>query len=299
MSYLEPYKISNIDLNKIVYTKIKENKNKKIISIKYNDNNKYNEFVFQTPALLNINKAEIFNEYSEIELALIGKEDIKINSIIEFLNELELKIKTDASNNAYTWFNDTNNDINFQKIIRKSEKYDTGTIKLKLLKTNDFETIIQSNNKRINPTHIQEDSWCKMIIECYAIWINSNNDFGIFLRPILVSFTPKESSIYKYKFADESDENDFDIPDTDINNDIFMKINKNNNNNIEPDDTSQIDYNELLNHLNKKIQDKPNKESSLKNLSNNLIDDNSLNDDSMNDDSLNESSLNLDETSEN
>uniref|UniRef100_A0A6C0ECV7 Uncharacterized protein n=1 Tax=viral metagenome TaxID=1070528 RepID=A0A6C0ECV7_9ZZZZ len=351
MSYLEPYKISDIDLNKIVYSKIKETKNKKIVIIKYNDNNKFNEFVFQLPTLLNINKAELFNEYSEIELALIGKNYSKINDVINFFNNLELKIKDDAHNNAHTWFKNNNDIINFQKIIRNQDsKFDNdesigevqesnldgvgtthkssgnadsvgttykssgnadsvgttykssgnadsvgttsksssnadsvGTIKLKLIKTHDFESIIQLNNKRIDAANIPEDSWCKMILECYAIWINSNNDFGIFLRPIIVSFTPKEKINYKYKFTDDSDNgSEFEIPDTDINDNIFMKINTNSNNQL--DETTQIDYKELMNHL-----ENNNNKISLNSIIDNLS-DSSQNNLSDNSDNLNDTS---------
>jgi hypothetical protein len=249
MNYLEPYKIDNIDLNKINYTQIRHNKNKKIIFIKYKENEK---LVFQIPTLLNIKKADIFTDYSEIEVALIGKNYTKINNMKNFFTELELKIKKNANENAHLWFNDLNteNTINFQKIIRESEKYNTGTIKIKLMKTIDFETLILYNNKKITPIQIPSDSWCKMILECYAIWINSNNDFGIFLRPILVSFTSKEMLKYKYKFLDESDEeNDFDVPDTDINSNILCISEKIHNSNIEINDQKTLIRDEYKNKV--------------------------------------------------
>ena len=105
MNYLEPYKIDNIDLNKINYTQIRHNKNKKIIFIKYKENEK---LVFQIPTLLNIKKADIFTDYSEIEVALIGKNYTKINNMKNFFTELELKIKKNANENAHLWFNDLN-----------------------------------------------------------------------------------------------------------------------------------------------------------------------------------------------
>ncbi len=253
MNCQEPFKISNIDFNKIVYPKTRSNDNKKIVLIKYNEKGKLKNFVFQTPTLLNINKAQILKGYYEIELALVGKEKDKVSKFIKFLNELEAKVKSDAQFNASGWFDvsDENQTINFQKIIRESEDYSTGTIKIKIIKNNDFETMLQlNNNKRIGVDAIPEDSWAKMILECYAVWINSNNDFGIFLRPILVSFTEKEKEKYNYKFLDESDEeNDFDVPDTDINNNIFMKVDglpKNKNSN---DSTSQLELNDLMKHL--------------------------------------------------
>ena len=60
-----------------------------------------------------------------------------------------------------------------------------------------------------------------MILEVYAIWINKNG-FGLFLRPILVSFKPFDKIEYNYKFIDESDNED--VINTVIDNDsIFMK----------------------------------------------------------------------------
>ena len=49
MNSQEPFKINNIDLNKIVYPKDRSNDKKKIILIKYNDKGKLKNFVFQTP----------------------------------------------------------------------------------------------------------------------------------------------------------------------------------------------------------------------------------------------------------
>lgn len=253
MNSQEPFKISNIDFGKIVYPKNRSNDNKKIILMKYNEKGKLRNFVFQTPTLLNINKSQMLKGYHEIELALVGKEKDKVKKFINFLNELELKVKSDAQFNASSWFNitDENQTINFQKIIRESDDYRTGTIKIKIIKNNDFETQLQLNNsKRIGVDSIPEDSWSKMILECYAVWINSNNDFGIFLRPVLISFTPKEKEVYNYKFLEDSDdENEFDVPDTDINNNIFMKVNGISKNKNINESTSQLELNDLMKHL--------------------------------------------------
>lgn len=254
MNYQEPLKISNIELNKIVYPKSRANQNKKIILLKYNEKGKLKNFVFQTPTLLNLFKPQLSEGFAEVELALVGKEKSKINKFIKFLNDLENKIKADAQYNGSNWFNldNSNQTINFQKVIRESDEFTNGTIKIKLIKNNDFETILQlNNNKRINYDAVPEDSWCKMILECYAIWVNANNDFGIFFRPVLVSFTPKEKEVYNYKFVDDSEEeNDFDVPDTEINNNIFMKIDTQQNKYKNADSTSQLDFNDLMNKLN-------------------------------------------------
>lgn len=251
MNFQEPLKTSAIDLNKIVYPKIKNGDTKKLVLIKYNDKSKLKNFVFQTPTMLNLFKPELNGNYADIELALVGKEKNKINKFVKFLNQLENKIKHDAQYHANEWFNleNENQSINFQKIIRDSDEYNEGTLKMKIIKNNDFETVLQINNtKKINVNMVPEDSWCKMILECFGIWINSRNDFGIFFRPILISFTPKEKEIYNYKFIDDSDEEVVDIPDTEVNHNIFMKIDSNNKNSLD-DSTTQLEYNQLVNEI--------------------------------------------------
>ena len=265
MNYQEPLHTSHIDFSKIVYPKTRANHNKKIVLVKYNDKGKLKNFVFQTPTLLNLSKPSFVNGYAEIEVALVGKEKTKVSKFIKFLNDLENKVKSDAQFNASSWFNidDDNQTINFQKIIRDSDDYPNGTIKIKIIKNNEFETMVQlNNNKRIGIDTIPEDSWCKMILECYAVWINANNDFGLFFRPVLCSFTPREKEVYNYKFLDDSDEeneNAFDIPDTEINNNIFMKIDPRYKSKIKTNEsTSQLDLHELVEQLESDDYEQPN-----------------------------------------
>lgn len=247
MNYQEPYKISNINLDNLVYQKYKLYNNKKIILIKYNDQNKLKKLVFQTPTILNLYEPSFYDNYSEIELALHGKENNKVDYFTDFLKKLENKIKHDATFYSNEWFsfNEEKSLINFQKIIRESDNFTNGTLKLKILKNNDFETLLQINNsKKINISDIKINTWCKMLLECYAVWINANNDFGIYLRPILISFSIQD---YNYNLIQDSeDEEDYNIPDTEINN-IFLKNNKIENTNSNC--TSQLEINELINKL--------------------------------------------------
>lgn len=223
-----PYKFNQIDVNKIIYSKMKSNKDKKIILIKYENNN---NLVFQTPSLLNIQKNPMVNGVAEIEVALVGKEDILLNNFISFLHKLENKIKEDSQKNANDWFKLTNENqsINFQKIIRESPKFNKGTLKFKILKNEDFETEILFNEKKVSDDILlKEKVWTKMLLECYAIWINNNNDFGIYLRPVVISFIPKEKEMYNYNLLEDSDDEKLDdIPDTEINSNIYTNINKN------------------------------------------------------------------------
>ena len=245
---VEPYKFSEINLNKLIYSKPKQSGSKKVVLIKYNDNDKPRNLVFQTPTIYNLTEPDIKKGYGEIEVALHGKEKNKTDDFNSFLLKLENQVKQDAKVNASSWFdlNEENESINFQKLIREMDGLDSGILKLKIIKNNDFETelINNANNKKtkLSLEQVPCDSWCKMLLEVYAIWINTNNDFGIFLRPILIVFTPTEKKQYNYKMIEDSDsdkEDEFEIPDTEINDNInsniFMSLNnikqnRNNNN---------------------------------------------------------------------
>ena len=250
---LEPYRISQIDLDNIRYTRIKSNDRKKVIYLKYQDKKKLKNLVFQTPTLLNINNPIDNGNYYELDIPLKGQNTYKENKLINFLDSLDKKILYDAKMNSHKWFDIVNEGtVNYQKIIRNSidEKYENGMIRIKILRTQDFETILQINNKeRITPDNIPQNSWVKMILECYAIWVNQNG-FGLFMRPVLVSFKPKEVVNYNYNFIDESDnENDEldNIIDTAAENtNIFIKPS-----NIISDDstgmtTSQLEFPKII-----------------------------------------------------
>ncbi len=249
MNTHRPYKINEITFNNdsIVYPKIKTDKSKKIILIKYNKNNKLQNFVFQTPTLLNLYDITECDGYREIEVALVNKDKPKIDEFISFLDNIETQIKQTAQENAGVWFDLNNNVINFQKIIRESPEYSNGTLKLKILNNKEFETDIQLNGlKSIVPNCL-----CKMILECYAIWVNKNNDFGIFFRPIVLSFSPNKE-VYSYNFIEDTDsEEDVDIPDTEINtNKLFLKVN---NSSIKDDETSSTILDIKYKHVNSEL----------------------------------------------
>jgi hypothetical protein len=222
-----PYRIGEIDLNNICYSDIKSNNKKTIVYLKYADNIKFKNIVFQTPSFLSNNLVQFKNDIYELDVPLIGKDD-KINKFIKFINELDKKIIMDAKNNN-KWFQNFADmkTMKFQKTIRESTESSNknGVIRLKLLKTNDFETFVQMNNSRINIEEIVKDCWLKCILEIYAIWINKNG-FGLFIRPILLSFKPCMKINYNYKLLDDSDgeENIDEVQiDTVVDTSIFIR----------------------------------------------------------------------------
>jgi len=229
MNLEEPFRIHQVDFKKIVYSRIKKNETKKIIFLKYNDSKVEKPLVIQIPTLLNLNEAiKISDEYYELEVPLITKEKEKVPSLVNFFEELDKKIIQDAKNNSKVWFEGIlmTNSIKYKKIIKESDVYKDGVIKVKIIKNPEFETLLQiEKERRLSIKEIPTNSWCKMLIEIYAVVINyQNNTFSLFLRPIVLSFKEKEVSNYNYKFLEdsESEKEDIDIPDSEINN-LFIK----------------------------------------------------------------------------
>ena len=221
--FKEPYKIDNIKFENIRYVKKKETPDKTIIYTKYEDNGKLTNFVIQTPSLRNVNEVVNRKGINELEIPLLGQNNIKTDKFVGFLNNLDKQITSDGKINT-EWFNNfyNGNVIRYQKTIRECGDYKNGMIKIKIIKNDNFETILQVNNKdAIEIENIEKDSWIKIILEVYAIWVNKNG-FGIFLRPILVSFKPFDKIEYNYTFLEESDNED--VINTVVDNDsIFMK----------------------------------------------------------------------------
>ena len=223
-----PLKFSEINFDNIIYSKIKSNKNKTVIFLKYKNNNNINNFVIQSPSLFSNNSVIKCSNYSYLDVPLLGKKTNQVNNFIDFLEKLDEKVIYDAKLNSNSWFKefDVDDNVNFQKIIRISEnKNIKGELRLKIINNSEFKTILKLNNKKIiSENEIPINNFCKVILEIQAIWINKNG-FGLFFRPILISFYPLENFNLQYKLI-ESDEEIDNIIDTDESNDtIFEKNN--------------------------------------------------------------------------
>jgi hypothetical protein len=252
MNYQEPYRIHQINFDNIVYSKIKSTETKRIIFIKYNENKKQNPFVIQCPSLLNINEPyRVSNDYHELEIPLITQEKDKSNNLFNFFEELDKKIITDAKVYSKIWFDNIKNDsIKFKKIVKDSDNFKEGMIKLKIIKNTDFETMIQiENKKRINVKDIPVDYWCKMLIEIYAVVINYQaGTFSIFIRPIILSFKEKQIHSYNYKFLEDSDSDKEDVPDSELSGIFIRQKNKLENNDLTSSNIKAADSH-VLNQL--------------------------------------------------
>ena len=247
-SYDVPFKIEEINFDNLIYKDIKSNSRKTVVFLKYKKKNTLKNFVIQTPSFLNINKAETSNgKHYDLDIPLYGKRDDKVKEFVNFLKKLDEKIIFDAKINSSAWFNnfDITEEINYQEIIRKSDnkKFNNGIFRVKIIKNDDFNTMLQINNQaKINPDSIPVNSWVKMIIEVQAIWINKNG-FGLFLKPILISFNPIE--IKKYRFIDDSEDEVDDIIDSE--NSVFINAEKKDSNQNE--ETSVLRINSVEDSL--------------------------------------------------
>ena len=170
MNEIEPYKISSINFDNIVYKKTKMINKTKIIFLKYKEN-KLNNFVIQLSNLYN-NKVLKSNE---IEY------NIKNDKLIDFFNNLDDYI-IEESKKHIEWFNhlDDISSINYQRILHTDED-NNNYLKLKLFNSDELTTkLIINDDIKKNFDDLEEiDSTSKIILEFFGIWIKSNT-FGLF-----------------------------------------------------------------------------------------------------------------------
>ena len=100
----KPFKISDINFDKILYSDPIKKNTKKNVMFKYSHNNKQEQFLIQTPELVCIESPKIVNDIYEISLELRSKSKKKINNFINFLNNLDSKIISLGESNS-SWFN--------------------------------------------------------------------------------------------------------------------------------------------------------------------------------------------------
>jgi hypothetical protein len=210
MNLLEPYNVSSIDFNDIIFKPPKIIKNKKIIFLKYN-NKKNSNFVIQLSNLAN----NYVIDSNEIEF------EIKNTKVIDFLNNLDNFIIEQTKTKINEWFNhiDDLSSIDYQRIINGEN-----IIKLKILNNDSFKTKVTLNDEEIDDfNEIDGNVSAKAIVEVYAIWIK-NNSFGLLLRTIKIGIS---QTVYNYKFLESDDE------EKESENIVFIK-NNNLNINEEP-----------------------------------------------------------------
>lgn len=217
MNLKSPLNFKDIDFKNIIFTHITKNNNKNIVYIKYQKSkNKLQNLVIQTPSLWSVNQPKkISEDFYDLEVPLVSKTKDKITDFLKFINGLDATIIHQARTFSSSWFNSENNSAKYLNTIRPDDKYNNGNLKIKIINTPDFKTILKKNNKeKIKINEIPSKSWFKSILQIYAIWVKPNNEFGLYFRPIIISFKIPEN-LFIYDFIESDDDN---IPDTEGNN---------------------------------------------------------------------------------
>ena len=204
--YMEENKIhliNQIDLTKIIYSKVNEMNDKKLVHIYYEKPGQ--RLLFQTPQLLNIFDIQKSQYFNELILPLYDC-NLKVPLLIQFLKDLDSKIIEGAKNNKNEWFknksairyksliknlytannqqNQTNpsNLANQYSPSKEDEKYSAnGLIKLKI--TNGVK--ILDNNTEIQLENLKKNNYVRLIVELYGVWV-SGDVFGIYLKPVMI-----------------------------------------------------------------------------------------------------------------
>ena len=210
--YMEENKIhliNQIDLNKIIYSKVNEMNDKKLIHIFYE--NPGQKLLFQTPQLLNIFDIQKSKYFNELILPLYDC-NLKVPLLTQFLKDLDSKVIEGARSNKNEWFKNKSA-IRYKSLIKnlytsqsnnnnststEDEKYSkNGLIKLKL--TNG--TKILENNNEIKLEDLHKHNYVRLIVEVYGIWV-SKEVFGLYLKPVMIEQIKNQV----INFIDEKDD---------------------------------------------------------------------------------------------
>ena len=214
--------INQIDLSKIIYSKVNEMNDKKLIHIYYEKPG--NKLLFQTPQLLNIFDIQKSKYFNELILPLYDS-NLKVPLFIQLLKDLDSKIIEGARLNKNEWFKNkssiryksliknlhtANSQTNHYTPSKEDEKYSSnGLIKLKI--TNGVKII--ENNMDIKIEELVKNNHLRLIIELYGVWV-SNDIFGIYLKPVMVEQI--ENKIINF-IDDKEDITDVDYLETEAN----------------------------------------------------------------------------------
>lgn len=189
------YLLNQIDLNKILYSKVNEMNEKKLIHIFYEKSGQ--KLLFQTPQLLNIFDIEKNQYFNELILPLYDC-NFKVPLLIKFLKDLDSKFIDNAKINKNEWFKNMSA-IRYKSLIKNlytatsqgntnsvstkdTEKYcKNGLLKLKI--TNGVK--IMENNNEIKLEDLKKGNFIRLIIELHAVWV-SKDVFGVYLKPVMI-----------------------------------------------------------------------------------------------------------------
>lgn len=200
-----PFKYSDIEFNNIVFSKVKENGNKKSLYIKYKDNNNnLHNFYIQTPVMI-LEKINKINNLTEL-LINVSQNNEKVIKFLNFINKLESYIIKTSKNKKWDV-----NKLKLRSIIRNNNN--KKIIKLKINNDMISNLNITFNNQTQNGDifSLKEGQNIKYVLEIYGLWINKKG-YGIFLKPLVADIRLSKS----IKFYDSSDSECTELIDTEV-----------------------------------------------------------------------------------
>jgi len=178
------------------------------LTIKMYDGKRGKPIYIQTPELTNVFGVTKKSNYYELLLPLGGFSCLTFR---QFIINLQNKILSDANENKSVWFKNRKS-VKFSPIIKEVntdvtstmghtediDKCEEGMIKIKV--TNG--TIIKRNHEEISIKELSVGKKVRMIIQIYAIWVNTENNvttFGIYIKPEII----EERNSYNLEFIEE------------------------------------------------------------------------------------------------
>ena len=202
----KPFRTSEINFDNILYSNPVIKDDKTNILLKYNVNNKKNQFLIQTPELVALSKPKLNKDVYEINVGLESKSSKKINNFLKFIENLDSKIENLGKNNS-DWFGKSDNF--YKKIIREDPKFPNGVLKLKVKKNNIPNFLKVTKNKQSDESlleNINEGSKIKLVVDIFGLWLRKKNNtyyYGVYLKPVLVDH--REEVIENISFIEDSD----------------------------------------------------------------------------------------------
>ena len=211
-----PFRISDINIDNILYSNPVINDDKTNILLKYNKDNKKHQFLIQTPELVCLSKPILKNDIYEINVTLQAKSSKKMKGLLDFFKLIDDKMQKLGQNND-DWFN--NKKRVYRKIIRDDNNHPNGILKLKVKKENIPKYLKVTKNKQSEPANINDINAgykIKLVIDIFGLWIRKNNDiyyYGLYLKPVLIDYKVIEEIAF-IEDSESDNDNDNDILDT-------------------------------------------------------------------------------------
>lgn len=219
MNSLAIFKLEDISMDNIKFTRPIKIKNDIVVPILYNSNGKSEPFLVQIPSLYLNNS---YNGNSVILLPLIGRTEYTTIDVVNFFSELDRTMVANIKNILYGIKRENRHVMDFNNISYKSiineiegddgEIYKNGLIKYRIC--GDFSSKIYDENKNFIRQDEYENRLVKGIYLKSIIEINSlvlrDNVIHVYIKPHQLRITEEKFqsiNLESYSFIDSDDEN--------------------------------------------------------------------------------------------